>query len=193
MLDNPTRLTGPPAAPDPGPALPVSERARTTVPVFLAALRQRRWTLIATIILVPLSAFVMLHRVTPLYTARGSLIYEPAIFTLREMQSILRTDPTTEAMMASQAELLQSLKIAQRVADRGNLFANPEFNAALRPSGSLHTAVCCHARVAWHGNGRAAGTGASMVRRSTWRGNAHWSPCTPPCARSRSAAPTSSR
>ncbi len=40
--------------------------------------------------------------------------------------------------MASQAEILQSLHIAQRVAERGNLFDNPEFNAALSPPGLLH-------------------------------------------------------
>ena len=118
-----------------------SDRPRTTIPVFLSALRQRRWPLLATVVLVPLSAYAVVRQVTPLYTATGSLIYEPAIFTLREMQSILRTDPTTEAMMASQAELLQSLKNAQRVAERGNLYGSPEFNAALRPPGLLHQSI----------------------------------------------------
>ncbi len=108
------------------------------MPVFLAALRQRRWTLVATIVLVPLCAFLTLRQITPLYTATGSLIYEPSEFTLRELQSILRSDPTTEAMMASQAELLHSLHIAESVARRGNLFSNPEFNTALRPPGLLH-------------------------------------------------------
>lgn len=82
------------------------------MPVFLAALRQRQSTLIATVILVPLCAFVILRQVTPLYIAAGSLIYEPGAYTLREMQSILRADPTTEAVMVSQAELLHSLHIA---------------------------------------------------------------------------------
>ena len=42
--------------------------------------------------------------------------------------------------MASQAEVLQSLRIAQRVAERGNLYADPGFNAALRPPGPLRRA-----------------------------------------------------
>ncbi len=43
--------------------------------------------------------------------------------------------------MASQAEVLQSLKIAQRVAQQGNLFASPEFNATLRPRSTIQTAA----------------------------------------------------
>jgi len=140
MLDNPPDFGGSPRNPNPGYPKESAERARTTVPVFFAALRQRRGTLLATIVLVTLAAYVMLRQVTPLYTATGSLIYEPSVFTLREMQSILHTDPTTDAVMASQAELLQSLRIAQRVAERGNLFDNPAFNPALRPASPLRSA-----------------------------------------------------
>ncbi|MBN8874710.1 MAG: polysaccharide biosynthesis tyrosine autokinase [Rhodospirillales bacterium] len=100
-----------------------------------AALRRRKWVFLAFALLVPLAALVALERVTPRYTATGALIYEPSEYKLRELQSILRVDPTTEAVMASQAEILQSLHIAQRVAERGNLYNSPEFNPALRPVG----------------------------------------------------------
>jgi succinoglycan biosynthesis transport protein ExoP len=105
---------------------------------FLLAVRQRRMTLVATILLVPFCAYLTLAQVQPLYTATGTLIYEPSSYKMRELQSILREDPTTEAMMSSQAEILHSLHIAQKVAERGNLFANPEFNASLRPPGFIH-------------------------------------------------------
>lgn len=100
-----------------------------------AALRRRKWIFLGFALLVPLTALLALGRVTPRYTATGALIYEPSEYKLRELQSILRADPTTEAVMASQAEILQSLHIAQRVAERGNLYDNPEFNAALRRPG----------------------------------------------------------
>ena len=106
---------------------------RDSLPGFLSAVRQRRKTLVAVILLVPFCAWLTLQQITPLYTATGSLIYDPSEFKPRELQSILRDTPTTEAMMASQAEILHSLHIAQKVAERGNLFRNPEFNAALRP------------------------------------------------------------
>jgi capsular exopolysaccharide synthesis family protein len=107
----------------------------------IAVLRRRRLPFLLCALMVPLCAFVALHRVTPLYTATGSLIYDPSEYKMRELQSILQADPVTEPVMASQAEILHSLRIAQRVAERGNLFANPEFNASLCPPGLLHRAL----------------------------------------------------
>ena len=143
MLDRPADISGTTPVPDPGPRRPDRQRGspQDTLPGFLAAIRQRRTTLIATIVLVPLCTWLTLRQITPLYTATGSLIYEPSEYKVRELQSILRADPTNEAMMASQAEILHSLHIAQRVAERGNLFNNPEFNAALRPPGAFSRAV----------------------------------------------------
>jgi succinoglycan biosynthesis transport protein ExoP len=145
MLDRPANSAG--AAPIPDwetrrqASGQASDRSRENLSGFISALRQRRRTLILAIVLVPLCAWMTLRQITPLYTATGSLIYEPSSYRARELQSILREDPTTEAMMASQAEILHSLRIAQKVAERGNLFANPEFNPALRPPGPIGRTV----------------------------------------------------
>lgn len=108
---------------------------------FLTVIRQRRRTLAATILLVPLGAYAVLSSITPQYTATGALIYQASEYQARELQSMVRQDPITEATMASQAEILQSLKIAQRVAERGNLFADAAFNASLRPPGLITRAA----------------------------------------------------
>ena len=100
---------------------------------MIGIFRRHFWAFLFASVLVPGCAWIAIQRTIPRYTASGSLIYEPSDYKVRELESILRTDPTTEAVMASQAEVLQSLKIAQRVADRGNLYENPEFNASLRP------------------------------------------------------------
>ncbi len=142
MLDRPADIAGTAPVPDRGSQhLPPGQQhglSRDSLTGFLSAVRQRRKTLIAAIVLVPLCSYLTLRQVTPLYTATGSLIYDPSEYKARELQSILRADPTTEAMMASQAEILRSLHIAQKVAERGNLFDNPEFNASLRPPGWIH-------------------------------------------------------
>lgn len=106
---------------------------RATIGVF----RHHLWAFLVVAVLVPACAWIAIQRTTPRYTAAGSLIYDPSDYKVRELESILRTDPTTEAVMASQAEILQSLKIAQRVAERGNLYANPEFNPTLRPRSAM--------------------------------------------------------
>ena len=145
MLDRPADPDVGPPIPGRGPRQPSSDpqppSTRDSLSGIILAIRQRRSTLIATIVLIPLCAWLTLHQVTPLYTATGSLIYEPGGYRLRELQSILREDPTTEGMMASQAEILHSLRIAQKVAERGNLFTNPEFNVALQPPGLAHRLI----------------------------------------------------
>jgi polysaccharide biosynthesis transport protein len=141
MLEKPANPVGPTATPERGPRHLATGHSqglsRDTLAGFILTLRQRRKTLIAVIVIIPLCTWFALQRITPLYTATGSVIYEPSSYKLHELESIIRQDPTTESMMSSQAEILQSLHIAQQVAERGNLFKNPEFNAALRPPGHL--------------------------------------------------------
>jgi capsular exopolysaccharide synthesis family protein len=103
----------------------------------LSVLRRRRLTLILSSLLMPLLAWIALGEVTPRYTATASVLYEPNSYTLPELQSILRADPTTEAVMASQAEIVRGLRTAERVAERFGLDRDPEFNRALRPPGAL--------------------------------------------------------
>jgi capsular exopolysaccharide synthesis family protein len=141
MLDSSAEATG--AAPAAGRPRTSANREGLTADAmagaraFWQALRRRRWVLLTWLLVVPVLSWVALGRMTPRYTAVGALIYQPSEYRVKEMQSALRTDPVTEAVMASQSEILQSLFIVQRVADRGNLFNNPEFNPALRTPGPL--------------------------------------------------------
>jgi succinoglycan biosynthesis transport protein ExoP len=133
MPDSPTDFTG--EMPFPATGAPAQARRSEAVwgeslPGLLSAIRQRRWTLVWTIVAIPASAFLVLLQIPPRYTATGSLIYQAS-----DYQGPLRQDPITEATMASQAEILQSLRTAQEVANRGNLYADPDFNASLRPPG----------------------------------------------------------
>ncbi|HVC63350.1 MAG TPA: polysaccharide biosynthesis tyrosine autokinase [Acetobacteraceae bacterium] len=108
---------------------------------LLTTLRRRRVALLANALLWPLFAFIAIAQITPQYTAAGALVYEQSEYKVRELQSILQVDPTTEAVMASQAEILRGLHVVERVAERGNLYDNPEFNRALRPRGLPRRAI----------------------------------------------------
>ena len=139
MLDRPD-------AAGPAPPIARSDRARTgpsadrgdagalTGAAILAILRRRKLPLLASILLAPLLAYIAISQVTPRYTATGTLLYNAPEYNLREMQSILRVDPITDAVMATQAEVLRGLPVVERVADRLNLHGNPEFNRGLRPT-----------------------------------------------------------
>ena len=52
-------------------------------------------------------------RATP---PRGTLLYDAAEYKLRELQSILRVDPITDAVMATQAEVLRGMPVVEQVA-----------------------------------------------------------------------------
>jgi polysaccharide biosynthesis transport protein len=118
------RDAGERAGPRDAPAVPVQ--------AVLGMLRRRLVPLLACAVVIPALAFVALRQTAPLFTASGTLLYDPAEYKPHELQSILRVDPTTPATMASQAEVLRSLRSIERVADQLELFRKPEFNPALR-------------------------------------------------------------
>ena len=145
MLDGPADI-----APSPPPAAPPQASAPRAAPspdgmehgsaalaAVLAVLRRRRAAIVLCVLLVPALAALALSRITPRYTATTAVIYEPSEYVLRELQSILRADPTNDALMASQAEIIRGLGIAERLADRLKLEAQPEFNPGLRPISPL--------------------------------------------------------
>ena len=138
MLDRAAGDTRPPntGRRDRSPArMPTAADEATAVSgaVVLAALRRRKWWLLASMLLVPLFAYVALSRITPLYTATGTLLYDASEYKARELQSILRVDPITDAVMASQAEVLRGIPVVEQVMARLNLLTSAEFNEALRP------------------------------------------------------------
>ncbi|MGE0418096.1 MAG: GumC family protein, partial [Acetobacteraceae bacterium] len=145
MLDSSAEAAGTSPGPEPGRGRIVSATATprddgvSALRIVLLSLRRRKWILFGFIVAVPLLSWIALRQVTPLYTATGSLLYAPKEFKSPQLQSALQADPVTEAVMASQAEILQSLHIAQKVAERGNLYDNPEFNRALRPPSFWHS------------------------------------------------------
>lgn len=115
MLDSSAEAAG--ASPATGrgrsanPPVSIADDALAGARAILLVLRRRRWLLLAWLVVVPALSWVALNRMTPRFTAVGALIYQPSEYKVRELQSALRTDPVTEAVMASQSEILQSLHI----------------------------------------------------------------------------------
>ena len=86
--------------------------------------------LFASIVLVPLLTYIAVGQLTPLYSATGTLLYDDSGYKVQELQSILRVDPITDAVMVTQAEVLRGMPVVEQVASRLNLFANPD---SMRP------------------------------------------------------------
>lgn len=118
----------------PREAAPIATADSMITPrVLLAILRRHRWKLVASSLSIPLAAALALHGTTPRYTATGTLLYDPPAYRLAELQSILRADPISDTVLASQAEVLRGLRVVGHVADELHLFDRPEFNPALQP------------------------------------------------------------
>ena len=130
MLDSPTRTQDDHRPRTGAHAQPESAISWTTI---RAIFRRHLGLFLLFALLCPIGAAIAVWQTAPRYTATGTLVYEPSEYKARELQSIIRTDPITEAAMSTQAEILQSLHIAQKVAERRQLAGNPEFNPGLRP------------------------------------------------------------
>jgi len=88
--------------------------------------------MLAVVVLIPLTAALALHRMSPRFTATGTVMFDPSAYAVQELQSILRVDPTTDAIMASQAEIVRGSQTAARLVDKLSLMDRAEFNPALR-------------------------------------------------------------
>src|SRR5215207_378801 len=85
-----------------------------TLTALLAALRRRRWVLILCALLYPVVAFIAATNLTPRYTASTSLIYETQSYQGPVLQGTLLPESTTDAVMASQVEVIRSLSVMRR-------------------------------------------------------------------------------
>jgi uncharacterized protein involved in exopolysaccharide biosynthesis/Mrp family chromosome partitioning ATPase len=100
---------------------------------LLGLLARQVWAILLPMILVPAVAGLAISRMPVLYTASGTVLYDPASYAPDVLQSIIKTDPTTDTVVASQAAILASGSIAHRMAQALDLGAQPGF----RPRRSL--------------------------------------------------------
>ncbi len=110
-----------------------------TVTALLAALRRRRWVLILCALLFPVVAYVAAKNLTPRYTASTSVLYETTSYAAPELTAVMRAQDTTDAVIASQAEVIKSLSIARRIVREFNLDDRPEFAWWLRDAKRVST------------------------------------------------------
>jgi uncharacterized protein involved in exopolysaccharide biosynthesis len=134
MLDRPVAEPRTPAerrSPRTGQGMTI-EPEGMSLAALLGALRRRRNWLIACILVFPIIAVVAAYNITPRYTASTTVMFEPQEYAARELQSILRDESTTDAVLASQVEIIKSLSVARRIVRQFELTERPEFAWWLR-------------------------------------------------------------
>ncbi len=108
----------------------------TADPIDALRAVRRHWRLAVLVALgLPLLSLGALSRMRPVYTATGTLLYNPVDFNPKLLRGVVETRQVTDALMASQAAILKSPAVVARVIDGLGLGASPEFDPARqRPS-----------------------------------------------------------
>jgi succinoglycan biosynthesis transport protein ExoP len=131
MLDRTVAENRPPVERRPAarstPPSTVIEPEGLNLSALLGALRRRRSVLVACVLLFPIIALIAAKNLTPRYTASTTAMFEPTEYAARELQSILRDESTTDAVLASQVEIVRSLSVARRIVQRFGLTDRKEF------------------------------------------------------------------
>ena len=109
--------------------LPQTEN-ETLVMMLARVVQHRKWTILAAAVVLPILTFIAVSRLTPLYTAYETVIYEPKKTNVIDLQAVLEPS-LTNAAIESQIEIIKSRNIAQQVVDALGLVLRPEFNSQL--------------------------------------------------------------
>jgi uncharacterized protein involved in exopolysaccharide biosynthesis len=95
---------------------PGERSAQAGIEQVRGAVARQLWMIVIPSLLAPALGFLAVSRMPVLYTAVGTVIYDPSGYAPEVLQSILKSDPTTDTVVASQGAILASLSIAHRVA-----------------------------------------------------------------------------
>lgn len=130
---------------------PIEPAGGLSPAALLAVVRRRKWALIAALVFFPVLALVALNQLTPRFTGTATVIYEAQEFQIRELQSIVRDESgTNSVVLQSQLEIIRSLSMAERLADRLDLAARPEFNWSIAgPSNMARAQRWVRTQAAW--------------------------------------------
>ncbi len=103
---------------------------------FYLFLLKRKWLILAVAITLTTCFAIQTHTTTSVYTAVAKVQIDPESSNLLPFEDVFSPSLyflATESYVRTQAEILQSQRLARRVADRLNLAEDPVFNQAVNP------------------------------------------------------------
>ncbi len=111
---------------------------QTPEPLEILNVLRRHWRIILACICIitAISAAVVLQ-ITPRYTAESSVVLDTRKTQVVDVEAVVSRLPAETAVIHSEAEILRSPTIAEKVAKKFDLTSNPEFNPRLRPASML--------------------------------------------------------
>src|SRR5690554_1902691 len=106
---------------------------------ILRFLRRRRAVIISITILFTGLVALVVHQLTPQYTAQATLMIDSRQTNVTNVEAVLSGLSTESAAIASELDILHSPPLMQRVVDRLDLYDHPLFNQP--PKASVWSSV----------------------------------------------------
>jgi len=101
---------------------------------MLRTLWRRRWLILLCGLLFAGIAWTFVSRIEPVYTATSSVMLDARRQRVVDVREVLSQMAPLQVTVISEAEVIRSRGLAERVAVKLDLFSDPEFDASLRPS-----------------------------------------------------------
>jgi len=95
-------------------------------------LRKRLGLIVSVTLGLTALVMVVVLQQTPLYTAETQVLLDRQKMQVTDMEAVMSGMPADSATVDSEVEILQSRALAERVVERLDLVADPEFNSNLR-------------------------------------------------------------
>jgi succinoglycan biosynthesis transport protein ExoP len=105
---------------------------------IMAVLRRRAKVIVGCAALISVLATIVVFQLTPRYTAEASVMLDVRKNQVVDVQSVLSGLQGDSAVLRSEVEILKSRTLAQKVADKLNLYAYAEFNPSRAPPNYLN-------------------------------------------------------
>ncbi len=100
---------------------------------YVRVLWRRRWLIAAVTLLMLALAYWLLGMITPLYTASAKVMIDARRTQVVNNREVVSQLPPQLITVMGEVEVIRSRSLAVRVADKLNLWNDPEFNPTLRP------------------------------------------------------------
>lgn len=100
---------------------------------YVLMLWRHKSVLIGSIVLVTGLTILIVFQLQPQFTAEALVMVDVRKTKVVDMEAVMSGLDPDKAAIESEVEILKSRALARKVIDELNLFADPEFNAALRP------------------------------------------------------------
>lgn len=119
------------------PSAPVEAENVISVQRIVRALRRRIGLMAAVFVLVFAAVAIHSSQLTPSYTATSRVIANSRNQNVVDIGAVLSGVPANAAVLDTEAEVLQSRSLVEKLVKRLDLVNNPEFNASLAPPSEM--------------------------------------------------------